>query len=67
MTLTGDMAFFFEKWESPLQSSPRTEKPDQTLAPMRFLFVWSDQTHELHMQQELRGTSLLTWEYLSEC
>ena len=31
--------------------------------------VWSDQTHELLMQEgeEERGMDLLTWEYLSEC
>ena len=33
----------------------------------RKFLVWSDQTHELVMEREQRGTSLLTWEYLSEC
>ena len=55
------------QWEAYLKLSPRTERPDQILAPMPVLIVWSDQTHELHITEEQRGTSLRTWEYLSEC
>ena len=34
---------------------------------IEIFLVWSDQTHELHMEQEWGGTDLLTLKYLSEC